>query len=147
MLADALLAKWVLEYVGAKIMSPGHKKQATQAAVHDGVCSRRAVCRILHLARSTYHYPQRGLSPRQQRLLTRREQLSGQYPRYGYRRIAALLRQKGWPVGKRSIQKLRRHAGLRVPPTKRKIIRRGHSDGTAHQGDAPRPRLDLGLHR
>lgn len=38
------------------------------------------------------------------------------HPRYGYRRIAALLRQEGWNVGKRHIQRLRRADGLRVPP-------------------------------
>jgi len=46
-----------------------------------------------------------------------------------YRRIAALLRREGWRVGKRHIQRLRRDAGLRVPPTKRKIVRRGVSAG------------------
>ena len=52
-----------------------------------------------------------------------------EHPRYGYRRIAALLRQEGWHVGKRHIQRLRRDEGLRVPPTKRKVIRRGVSTG------------------
>lgn len=33
----------------------------------------------------------------------------------------------GWTVGKRHVQKLRRAGGLRVPPTKRKIVRRGRS--------------------
>jgi transposase InsO family protein len=55
--------------------------------------------------------------------------LSEKYPRYGYRRIAALLRQEGWAVGKRHIQRMRRAEGLRVPPTKRKIVRRGISTG------------------
>jgi transposase InsO family protein len=106
-------------------MSPGHKRQIAQAAVTVGLCSGRAACRIFHLARSTYHWREPTPSPRQQQLLARLRTLSQQYPRYGYRRIAALLRQEGWAVGKRSMQKLRR----RVPPTKRKIIRRGHSTG------------------
>jgi transposase InsO family protein len=55
--------------------------------------------------------------------------LSEEHPRYGYRRIAALLRQEGWRVGKRQIQRLRRAEGLRVPPTKRKVVRRGVSTG------------------
>ena len=42
-------------------------------------------------------------------------ELSVKYPRYGYRRIAALRRRQGWRVGKRHIQRLRRAAGLRVP--------------------------------
>jgi transposase InsO family protein len=43
--------------------------------------------------------------------------------------MAALLRREGWRVGKRHIQRLRRAEGLRVPPTKRKVIRRGYSTG------------------
>ncbi len=62
-------------------------------------------------------------------MLARLQALSAQHPRYGYRRIAALLRQEGWPVGKRVIQKLHRQAGLRVPPAKRKRVRRGFSTG------------------
>jgi len=36
---------------------------------------------------------------------------------------------ESWRAGKRHIRRLRRNAGLRVPPTKRKIIRRGVSTG------------------
>lgn len=56
-------------------------------------------------------------------------ELSEEHPRYGYRRIAALLRREGLIVGKRSIQRLRRVAGLRVPATKRRMARRGVSTG------------------
>jgi len=55
--------------------------------------------------------------------------ISERYPRYGYRRITALLRREGWQVGKRHIQRLRRQEGLRVPPTKGKIVRQGISTG------------------
>ena len=34
----------------------------------------------------------------------------------------ALLRQEGWRVGKRQVQRLRRIDGLRVPPTKRRLV-------------------------
>ncbi len=66
--------------------------------------------------------------------------LSEKHPRYGYRRIAAILRQERWSVGKRHIQRRRRANGLRVPPTKRKVVRRGISTGlptkAAHRGHA-----------
>ncbi len=55
--------------------------------------------------------------------------LSEEYPRFGYRRIAAKLREEGFPVGKRHVQRLRRQAGLRVPPSVRKQVRRGLSTG------------------
>jgi transposase InsO family protein len=62
-------------------------------------------------------------------LRQRLRELSDKHPRYGYRRIAALLRREGWAVGKRRIQRWRRQAGLRVPPAKRKVLRRGFSTG------------------
>ena len=112
-----------------KIVSPEHKKQMAKAVVQGALCSGRAACRFLRLSRATYWYRSRAATPREQRMLERMRALSEKYPRYGYRRIAALLRQEGWAVGKRHIQRMRRAEGLRVPPTKRKIVRRGISTG------------------
>jgi putative transposase len=112
-----------------KVVSPAHRRTLAQQAVKDGLCSQRAACRFLRLARSTFSYqgptPPSKATQLRQRLLA----LSGEHPRYGYRRIAALLREEGWPVGKRLVQRWRRNEGLRVPPTKRKHIRRGVSTG------------------
>lgn len=119
-------------------MSPGHKRQMAEAVVADGLCSGRAGCRILKLPRSTYGYRAAGRSDAQKQMIERMHTLSEAHPRYGYRRIAALLRQEGWPAGKRLVQRLRREAGLRVPPTKPKAVRRGQSTGlptkAAHRG-------------
>ena len=102
------------------------------------VCSGRAACRILRLSRSTYWYRGRTPTTGQQQLSERLRVLSDRHPRYGYRRIAALLRQEGWSVGKRQIQRLRRAEGLRVPPTRRRRGRQGISTGlptkAAHRG-------------
>ena len=110
-------------------MSPGHKKAVVQAAVESGLCSGRAGCRILKLSRSAYRYRSGQRRDRQQEIVKRIHALTDENPRYGYRRITALLRQEGWNVGKRQVQRLRRLEGLRVPPTKRKYARRGHSTG------------------
>src|SRR5271167_2269036 len=112
-----------------KIVSPGHRRELALTVVAAGVCSGRAVCRFLRLSRSTYWYRGRAPTTAQHQLRQRLRELSDEHPRYGYRRIAALLRQEGWRVGKRQIQRLRRAEGLRVPPTKRKLIRRGVSTG------------------
>jgi len=112
-----------------KTLSPGHRRELAQKAVAAGMCSGRAACRILQLPRSTYWYRGRPLTTAQEQLCQRLRELSEQHPRYGYRRMAALLRQEGWRVGKRQIQRLRRAEGLRVPPTKRKLVRRGVSTG------------------
>ena len=95
----------------------------------EGICSGRTGCRVLKLARSTLWYQAGRRTSRQAELVQRIHTLSEENPRYGYRRIAALLRQEGWSVGRRQVKRLRRQEGLRVPPTKRRVPRRGHSTG------------------
>jgi len=101
--------------------------------VAEGLCSGRAACRILRIPRATYGYCGRPPTPAEDQLRRRMRELSGRHPRYGYRRIAALLRREGWRAGKRQIQRLRRAEGLRVPPTRRKLCRRGTSTGLPTQ--------------
>lgn len=97
--------------------------------VKRGLCSGRAVCRFLRLARATFRYRGQPICSRQRRLGRRLRQLSEAHPRYGYRRITNLLRAEGWTVGRKQIQRLRRADGLRVPPSKPKVVRRGLSTG------------------
>lgn len=80
-------------------------------------------------ARSTFSYRGRAPTTAEEQLRKRLHELAVAHPRYGYRRMAAPLRPEGWRVGRRHIQRLRRREGLRVPPTKRKVIRRGVSTG------------------
>jgi len=102
LLAEALLAKRVLEYVVEKNYESG-----AQEAEGDGRRAGRAVlragCRILRLARASLWYQAGQRSDRQQQMVARLRALSEAHPRYGYRRIAALLPQEGWPVGKRQV--------------------------------------------
>jgi len=112
-----------------KVVSPAHRRTLAQEVVNTGLCSQRAACRILGLARSTYGYRGRPATAREELLRQRLLALSAEHPRYGYRRISALLRREGWRAGKRQIQRLRRDEGLRVPPSKRKLVRRGASTG------------------
>jgi putative transposase len=46
--------------------------------------------------------------------------LSRENPRYGYRRVWALLRREGWPVNKKRVHRLWRQEGLKVPHKQRK---------------------------
>jgi transposase InsO family protein len=56
--------------------------------------------------------------------------LSRENPRYGYRRIWALLRGEGWQVNKKRVHRLWKEQGLRVPTKQRKRSRRlpNHSE-------------------
>jgi putative transposase len=48
-------------------------------------------------------------------LMAEMKRLARHYPRYGYRFITAKLRQGGWPVNKKRVQRLWQKEGLQVP--------------------------------
>jgi transposase InsO family protein len=51
-------------------------------------------------------------------------ELSRENPRYGYRRVWALLRREGWEVNKKRVLRLWRKQGLKVPKRKQHKSRR-----------------------
>jgi transposase InsO family protein len=51
------------------------------------------------------------------------------HPRYGYRRVWALLRAEGWKVNRKRVYRLWRKEGFRVPRRQHKKRRLGNSDG------------------
>jgi len=55
-------------------------------------------------------------------------ELARQNPRYGYRRIWALLRRGGWRVNRKRVYRLWRREGLKVPKKQRKKRRLGTSE-------------------
>tara|TARA_Y100000589_G_C27105851_1_gene610032 strand:- start:104 stop:859 length:756 start_codon:yes stop_codon:yes gene_type:complete len=55
---------------------------------------------------------------------------SRKYPRYGYRRIRALLDREGWKVSRKFVQRIRRLEGLGVKGKRPKQRREGHSTAT-----------------
>lgn len=81
--------------------------------------SQRRACRALGQWRSSqrYHVAVRADQPA---LVQRMKHLAASHPRYGYRRIAALLRQDGWAVNQKRVHRLWRKEGLKVPQKGRK---------------------------
>ncbi len=57
-------------------------------------------------------------------------ELARQYGRYGYRRIAALLRDAGWRVNDKRVERLWRREGLKVPMKQPKKGRLWMNDGS-----------------
>lgn len=98
-------------------------------AVEGGLCSGRAVCRYLGLARATYRYQPQPPTEHRARLVAHIQALSASHPRFGFRRIVALLRREGWCVSRKQVQRVRRAEGLRVPPPRKRQVRRGVSTG------------------
>jgi transposase InsO family protein len=68
-------------------------------------------------------------------------ELALRHPRYGYRRVTALLRRDGWHVNRKRVHRLWRKEGLKVPRKQRKTSRLidGSSDNAAHRRRAERP--------
>ena len=115
------------------MVSPAQKKQAVAYVVDQRLCSERRACRYLGVHRSTYRYPVKSPLPQQVQLHQRIVSLSWQYPRYGYRRIRAVLEREGWSVSRKQVQRIRRKEGLKVHPKPQRIPRQGVSTGLPTQ--------------
>jgi len=93
-----------------------------------GVPERRA-CRVLGQHRSTQRKP--STRPDDEATLTAEIiALATRYGRYGYRRIAALLRHAGWVVNVKRVERIWRREGLRVPQKQPKRGRLWLDDGS-----------------
>jgi len=90
-----------------------------------GVSERRA-CRVLGQPRSTQRQTPKA-KEKEERLVARMLELVRLHPRYGYRRIWALLRRDGWRVNRKRVYRLWRQQGLKVPRKQRKKRRLGSS--------------------
>lgn len=87
--------------------------------------SQRRMCRALGVARSVVRYQAR-LPDEDKELVRRMRELARKHPRFGYRRVAALLRGGGYEVNDKRVQRLWRREGLKVPRKVRKKRRLGH---------------------
>ena len=88
--------------------------------------SERRACRVLGQHRSTQRQRPKAKDG-EQRLVARVLELVRQHPRYGYRRVWALLRRDGWRVNRKRVFRLWRQQGLKVPRKQRKKRRLGSS--------------------
>ena len=64
------------------------------------------------------------------RLVADMIELARQYGRYGYRRIAALLRQTGWQINDKRVERLWKREGLKIPAKQPKRARLWFNDGS-----------------
>ena len=89
--------------------------------------SQRRACAVLRQPRGTQRRRPRAASDLQRQLEARLLELVGKHPRYGYRRIWALLRHEGWRVNRQRVYRLWRRNGLKVPQKRQKKRRLGSS--------------------
>jgi putative transposase len=100
--------------------------------------SERRACRALGVPRSSQRYVGTERE-REEELLLRIRALARENPRYGYRRIKALLVREGWSVNLKRVHRLWRREGLKVPQIRRKRRRLGQSENGCSRRRAERP--------
>jgi putative transposase len=119
-------------------VSPARRRRAVQHLQQVFGVSQRWACRLVGQHRSTQrHQP---VEPDRDRALRAElRQLSRAHPRWGYRRAHAVLREQGWVVNRKAVQRLWREEGLRVPVRRRKRQRLGSSSCPADRLAAEHP--------
>jgi putative transposase len=91
--------------------------------------SERFACRVIGQHRTTQR-TQAKTADDETALTADIIELARQYGRYGYRRITALLHQAGWAVNKKSVARIRRIEGLKVPQRQPKRSRLWLNEGS-----------------
>jgi putative transposase len=119
-------------------VSPARRRPCVAHVVARLGVSERTACRVLGQPRST----QRKLPTKpddEERLTTEIVELARRYGRYGYRRIAALLRQAGWRANRKRVERIWRREGLKVPARPPRRDRLWLADGSCVRLRPERP--------
>ncbi|NKE75350.1 IS3 family transposase [Ochrobactrum sp. MC-1LL] len=140
--ADLTLDKLILtEAAPGKLLSPSRRRACIDhvRSVLPKRVSERRVCLVLGQHRSTQRHIPRGRDDEQQ-LTEDIVALARRYGRYGYRKIAELLRsQMGWVVNDKRVERIWRQEGLKVPAKQPKKGRLWLADGSCIRLRAERP--------
>ena len=95
------------------MISPARRGEAVELVQQALGVSERRACRVMGQPRSTQRYQHKSIDDGE--LLTKRIiELASEYGRYGYRRVTAMLRNEGWLVNHKRVERLWRREGLKV---------------------------------
>ena len=100
--------------------------------------SERRACKTIGQSRSTQR-SEPLVSPEEKKLTQRIIEIASQFGRYGYRRVAAILRQEGWDVNVKRVFRIWREEGLKVPKRQPKRARLWLADGSTVRLRPERP--------
>lgn len=107
-------------------MSPTRRREAVERLQGGFAASQRTACRVIGQPRSTQRYRMKRRDD--EALIVRRmHELVRRRPRFGYRRIGALLRAAGFVINRKRVWRLWKQEGFKVPQTQRKKRRLGNS--------------------
>jgi transposase InsO family protein len=112
-------------------VSPSRKREAVEHLQEKLEVSERRACEVVDQPRSTQRY-EPAAKEDEPRLVARMLELVRERPRFGYRRIAAMLKAEGWEVNFKRVYRLWRREGLKVPKKVRKRRGLGTSGNACH---------------
>ena len=111
------------------MISPDRRREAVAQVQEVLATSERRACRVIGQPRSTQRYDKR--VPDDEHLLrVQILRLASEYGRYGYRRVTAMLRNQGWAVNHKRVERIWRQEGLKVPQKQPKRGRLWLADGS-----------------
>ncbi len=119
-------------------MSPERRRKCIRAVRERLEVSERRACSVLGQHRSVQRHPEKPRSD-EAALTAAIIELASRYGRYGYRRITALLRQAGWRVNPKRVERIWRQEGLKVPVKHPKRGRLWLGDGSCIRLRPERP--------
>lgn len=100
--------------------------------------SQRRICGVLGRSRSTLRYRRR--HPADEPALTKEmKRLARRHPRFGHRRIHAMLARRGWTVNLKRVRRLCNELGLKRPVRLRKPRKLGPKPGTSANSCVQQP--------
>jgi putative transposase len=108
------------------MVSPSSRRRAVKHIVGEGLGSAAQACRAIGLARSSLYRASQA-SEECREMQAQIIALSQHHPRYGYRRVTALLRRAGKRVNAKRVQRVRRRERLQVRKEQRRMKRVGVS--------------------
>ncbi|MCK5485736.1 MAG: IS3 family transposase [Desulfobacterales bacterium] len=130
LVADLALDNAILKEASfGKLISPARRRRAVERVQQTLGVSERRACTVLSQPRSTQRYSVNRAED--EAVLTEHIiELASQYGRYGYRRITAMLRNQGWRVNHKRVERIWRKEGLKVPAKQPKRSRLWLNDGS-----------------
>jgi putative transposase len=121
-------------------MTPAERRAAVARVRERFGLSERRACRLVGIGRATLRYERRRGEDEQ--LRRRLRELAAERPRFGYRRLHALLRREGVVVNHKRVERLYRAEGLAVRRRTRKRVAR---DGRGRPALPGRPNQQWGV--
>src|SRR5437764_7320777 len=109
------------------MVSPEDKRSAVAHMRQEHGASERRACGLIGQPRSTEQYEAK---PKPEDSLPKRiAELAAERPRFGYRRLTALLKREGVPVWHGRVHRITKELRLQVPRRKRKRFSRMRKKG------------------